>query len=261
MLIELDSDNRASLRRLFDRYPCLHGSVAAVIEGGMGRVFADAQEEPCVALAVLDFHFLAGDPLHPNALLLFQLLQPGDVVIAPTPAWQHLVAATYPSALAVYRREAFQAEQFDIDQLRRFCQALPSGFELRQVRLEEVTQFATDLDPALIYNFRSHEEFITRGVGLGILHQGTFVSGASSAAVGGGKWEIEIQTHRQFRRRGLARAVAAALILHCLEHGIEACWDAANEPSAALAPQLGFHSTGKYEAYRLKQPEGKSAAR
>ena len=66
MLIELEADNRAPLRRLFDRYPCLHGSVAAVIEGGMGRVFADAQEEPCVALAVLDFHFLAGDPLHAN---------------------------------------------------------------------------------------------------------------------------------------------------------------------------------------------------
>jgi GNAT superfamily N-acetyltransferase len=252
MFIELDSDNRASLRRLFDSYPCLHGSVAAVIEGGMGRVFADAQDEPCVALAVLDFHFLAGDPLHANALLLFKLLQPGDVVIAPAPAWQRLVAATYPSALAVYRREAFQAEQFDLDRLRRFSQALAGGFELRQVRLEEVTQFATDLSPALIYNFRSPEEFITRGVGMGILHQGRFVSGASSAAVGGGKFEIEIQTHRAFRRRGLARAVAAALISYGLEHGIEACWDAANEPSAALARQLGFHSTGNYDAYRLK---------
>ena len=87
---------------------------------------------------------------------------------------------------------------------------------------------------------------------MGILHQGRFVSGAAAAAVGGGKIEIEIQTHPQFRRRGLARTVAAALILYCLEHGIEACWDAANEPSAALArQQLGFHSTGKYEAYRL----------
>jgi hypothetical protein len=83
----------------------------------------------------------------------------------------------------VYHREAFQAEQFDIDKLRRFCQALPSGFVLRQVRQEEVTQFAMDLDPALVYNFRSHEEFITRGVGLGILHRGTFICGASSAAV------------------------------------------------------------------------------
>jgi GNAT superfamily N-acetyltransferase len=102
------------------------------------------------------------------------------------------------------------------------------------------------LDPvALIYNFRSHEEFMTRGVGVGILHQGTFVSGASFAAVGGGKLEIELQTHRRFRRRGLARAVTAGLILYCLEQGIEACWDAANEPSAALARQLGFHSIGK----------------
>jgi len=254
VLIELDSGNRTSLRRLFDGYPCLHGSVAAIIEGGMGSVFADAREEPCVSLAVLDFHFLAGDPLHANAPLLFKLLQPGNVVIAPTPAWRHLITATYPNALTVYRREAFHAEQFDIDRLRRFCQALPVGFELRRVRPEEVAQFATDLGRSLIYNFRSHEEFITRGVGMGILHQGRFVSGVSSAAVGGGKFEIEIQTHPQFRRRGLARAVASALILYGLEHGIKPCWDAANEPSAALARQLGFHSTGKYEAYRLQQP-------
>jgi len=254
VLIELDSGNRTSLRKLFDRYPYIHGSVAAVVEGGMGRLFADAQEEPCVALAVLDFHFLVGDPLHANAPLLFKLLQPGNVVIAPTPAWQRLVAATYPNALTVYRREAFQAEQFDVDKLRGFSQTLPGGFELRQVRLEEVAQFATDLERALTYNFRTHQEFITRGVGMGILHQGRFVAGVSSAAVGGGKFEIEIQTHPQFRRRGLARAVAAALILYCLEHGIEACWDAANEPSAALARQLGFHSTGKYDAYRLTQP-------
>src|SRR5215467_10629681 len=254
MLIELDSDNRASLRTLFDRYPCLHGVVAAVIEGGMGRVFADAQAEPSVALAVLDFHLLAGDPLHANARLLFRQLQPGNVVIAPTPAWRQLVEATYPGALTVYRREAFQAEQFDINRLRGFRQALPGGFELRQVRPEEVAQFATDLDRDLIYNFRSHEEFITRGVGMGILHQGRFVSGACSAAVGGGKFEIEIQTHREFRRRGLARAVAAALILHGLERGMEACWDAANEPSSALARQLGFHPTGKYDAYRLNHP-------
>src|SRR5260370_16873414 len=107
MLIELDSDNRASLRRLFDRYPCLHGSVAAVIEGGMGRIFADAQEEPCVALAVLDFHFLAGDPLHPKALLFFKFLQPRHVVIAPPPPWHHLASPPYPTPLPGYRPKAF----------------------------------------------------------------------------------------------------------------------------------------------------------
>ncbi|NJM87328.1 MAG: GNAT family N-acetyltransferase [Hydrococcus sp. RU_2_2] len=74
----------------------------------------------------------------------------------------------------------------------------------------------------MVYNFRSHEDFINRGVALGILHQGRFVSGASTAAVGGGKVEIDIQTHDRFRRRGLARAVAAALILYCLDRGLRA---------------------------------------
>ena len=121
------------------------------------------------------------------------------------------------------------------------------------MRPEEVAQFATDLDRALIYNFRSPEEFIARGVGRHPA-SGQVCLRRFLRAVGGGKFEIEIQTHREFRRRGLARAVAAALILYGLKHGMEACWDAANEPSSALARQLGFHSTGKYGAYRLQQP-------
>src|SRR5215510_9013517 len=133
-LLELEPDERASVRSLFDRYPCLHGSVAAVVEGGMGKAFADSRAEPRVALAVLDFHFLAGDPLHENARLLFELLRPGDVLAAPTPAWQRLVAATYPGALTAYPREAFQAGRFDVGTLRRFSQALPDEFELRPVR-------------------------------------------------------------------------------------------------------------------------------
>src|SRR5215471_6988151 len=99
VLTELDSDNRACSRKLFEGYPCLPGGVAAVIEGGMGRLFSDARGEPSVALAVLDFHLLAGDPHHADAPLLFRQLQPGNVVIAPTPAWRQLLAATYPDAL------------------------------------------------------------------------------------------------------------------------------------------------------------------
>src|SRR5262249_51024645 len=155
----------------------------------MGKVFVDSAEKPCVALAVLDFRLLAGDPLHENAGRIAELLKPGDAVITPTPAWRHLVASLHPNALSVYPREAFQAGTFDVERLRGFRESLPGGFELRQVRQEEVGQFAADLHRALVYNFRSPEEFIARGVGLGIVHQGMFVSGASSAAVGGGRVE------------------------------------------------------------------------
>src|SRR5215475_5912292 len=104
ILFELDSDNRASLRKLFDRYPCLHGSVASGHRMRHGEGLCGCQAAPSVALAVLDFHLLAGDPRHANAPLLFKQLQPGNVVIAPTSAWRQLVAATYPDGIAVCRR-------------------------------------------------------------------------------------------------------------------------------------------------------------
>lgn len=258
ILTELDADHRSSLRGLYQDYPCLRGSVSAIVDSSMGRVFADSRWEPRVALAALDFHFLAGDPFNETALPLIRLLKPGAIVIAPTPDWQRLLADVYPGELALYPREAFEVGGFDIDKLRRFCQELPGGFELRSVRVGEVEKFASDLDPALVNNFRSPEEFISRGVGLGLWHQDTFVAGASSAAIGKGKLEIEVQTRPEFRRRGFATAVAAALILYCLEHRLEPCWDAANEPSSALARKLGFRSTGKYNAYVLKRPEGRS---
>ena len=46
MLIELDSDNRAPLRRLFDGYPCLHGVVAAV-----SQLYRDGAEVAAGAVA------------------------------------------------------------------------------------------------------------------------------------------------------------------------------------------------------------------
>lgn len=257
MIVELSRDNRASVRRLFGDYPCMHGCIAAVIEDGAGRVFGDSRENPTLALAIVDFQFLAGNPFHECVPLLFDLLHTKEWLIAPTPDWQSVVSTSYSGKIEVYQREAFQAEEFDVNQLSRFISQLPNGFELRKVSLKDVTQFI-ELSPALIGSYTSPAEFIAKGVGMGIFHEGRFISGASSSPLGGGKLEFELQTHVQFRRRGFARIVAAALILYCLENGIEPCWDAANDASSALARQLGFCSTGKYNAFWLP-PESQVA--
>jgi GNAT superfamily N-acetyltransferase len=259
MLIELAPDKRSSVAQLFNGYPYLPGSIAAIIAGGMGKVVADSDAAPQLALAVLDFHFLAGDPDHANAVLLVPLLQPGMVMITPTPAWQRWLAASYGGELALYHREAFQAGTFDRALLQRLAQSLPADFALSQIGLADVPQLVADLHAALVYNFPSHEAFITTSIGLRVLHQGRYVAAGTAAAIGGGKAEFEIQTHPQFRRRGLARAVGAALILMCLKRGLEPCWDAANAPSSALARQLGFRSTGTYDAFRLRPAQGASS--
>ncbi len=258
MIVELDRNSRASVQKLFRDYPRMHGCIAALIEDGIGRVFADSQENPNVALAILNLQFLAGDPFHKCAPLLFDLLHTKEWLITPTPDWEQVVSTSYSGKLEVYQWEAFQAEEFDINKLGRFISELPDGFELRKVSLEDVKQFI-ELSPAFIGSYASPEEFIAKGIGMGIFHEGRFISGTSSSPLTGGKLEFEIQTHIHFRRRGFARIVAAALILYCLENGIEPCWDAANESSSALARQLGFCSTGKYNAFWLPQLDAQIA--
>ena len=49
-----------------------------------------------------------------------------------------------------------------------------------------------------------------------------------------------------------ARSVASAMIEHCIERGLEPCWDAHNPISTALATKLGFVDPQPYTAYEVR---------
>ncbi len=62
---------------------------------------------------------------------------------------------------------------------------------------------------------------------------------------------IEIDTRDDHRRKGLAYACGARLILECLEKGLYPSWDAQNKWSVALAQKLGYHFSHEYIAYEV----------
>ena len=63
--------------------------------------------------------------------------------------------------------------------------------------------------------------------------------------------EVEIDTHEDFRRKGVATALAKRMIKECRNRGVECHWDAMNKESAALARKLGFQKTKEYLCVRL----------
>jgi len=251
-VVELDPKNRAGIEKFFIRYPYLHGSAMALAVGGMGRVFVDDANFPQVALGYLDFYFLAGEASHPHAKDLVKYIDDSGVILTPDEAWRELLLQVFFDRLQPYVREVFNYGQFDVNQLEQNLSRLPVGFKLKRIALPDVEKLGEDLHPALYYNFDSEEDFIRNGFGFAVVHEEQFVSGASSAAVGDKYVEIEIQTHPDFQRQGLARITASALILHCLKNNLVPCWDAANDASANLARQLGFVSAGKYSAWFLR---------
>jgi len=252
MVQELGPDARAPLAPFFAAYPCLRGLAAAIVHGGMGTAYVDRVDTPTAAVAVLDFSLFAGDATTAGAAALAGLLTSGATVVAPTPAWRALIAATYPGEMQDYPREAFRVGRFNRARLERFRAQLPEGYTLVRVTPEQVAQYADDMDESLSEWFGSDRAFNERGVAFAVQNAGRFVAGCSSGAAGGGALEFQVDTHPDHRRRGLARVVSAALLLYCLDHGIEPCWDAANPMSSALARQLGFEPTLQYVAYRLE---------
>jgi GNAT superfamily N-acetyltransferase len=250
MLIELAADRRGPLRPLFAGLTGCRGILDAALEGTMGRAWADDESSPAVGLIDLDFYLLAGDPDAPAAEVIVRALEAPWSAAVSSDAWGPLLHRVWGGMLATRTRVDFEAGQWKRARLQEFVDALPEGFELRRITLDDAARFR-ELTDSLVYNFPSLEEFVERGAGFGIEHEGRFVTGCSSFALSSRKLEFEIQTHPDFRRRGLATAAAAAMILYCIEQGLEPCWDAHNPISAALATKLGFVDATPYTAYEV----------
>ena len=84
-----------------------------------------------------------------------------------------------------------------------------------------------------------------------MIHNNKIVCGASSYTVYNKGIEIEIDTKKEYRRKGLALVCASKLILECLDRGIYPSWDAANRGSVALAEKLGYHFEKEYVTYSV----------
>ena len=94
------------------------------------------------------------------------------------------------------------------------------------------------------------------GLGFAALKDGEIAGGASSYTVYNGGIEIEVDVKQEHRRKGIARACAARLILACLDRGLYPSWDAANPESLHLAETLGYHSGGSYISYEISFVKG-----
>ena len=105
------------------------------------------------------------------------------------------------------------------------------------------------------YFWKSAEHFLEHGFSLTLLEDGGTVpaSTAFTSYVVGNAWEIGIESDPRYRGRGLAFAVCAKFIEHCLPLGKEPIWSCRKENvgSYMLAKKLGFQPVRELPYYRL----------
>lgn len=229
--------------------------VWSCLQGVMGRLYADREEQPASAMIWLgDFCFFAGLPS--RELVRHrpeECRQNFRIMVPQNENWEAVIEECYGSRAKKILRYAIKKEPdvFDTEKLRQAAEAgLPAGCCLRRMDRELFRRcgeipWCRDW----VAQYKDYELYREHGLGVVVLKDGEPVSGASSYAGYQGGIEIEIDTREDWRRRGLAYICGASLILECLRRGWYPSWDAQNRWSVALAEKLGYHFSHEYTAY------------
>lgn len=224
----------------------------SVLEGHMGYAITDHDDAPTAAQVVLgDFCFFAGKPSAG-----FAAKAATREIVPQNEAWSEAIEQAWGERAARRTRYAIRKDTvFSRQTLCRFAENLPAGYTLCRFDAQIYEAASREgWSQDFCACFRDSADFLARGIGFAALHDGRLVSGASSYSIYSGGLEIEIDTHPDHRRRGLALACGARLILEALDRNLYPSWDAFDLRSVALAEKLGYALDFPYAVYMLGDP-------
>ncbi len=227
------------------------------------HVWVDSLETPSCAHVLMGgkgegtagFSFVAGDADSPAARELIAAWREenrgGCTIVPQNEKWEDLIKERFTSGEFHIRYAISKTEHhFDVERLRKMA-ANPAE-DLQIVRIDASmydTIYSQKWSCDLVANFNDGETFERLAAGFACVHHGEIVGAASCYSVYDKGIEIEIDTRVDYRRKGIARACAASLVLYALEKGLYPSWDAANLMSVGLAESLGYVYTHEYPAY------------
>lgn len=226
------------------------------LQGVMGEVYGNDKIHPASAAAVIgDFCFFAGKP--DKELVAYKPEGCGKdfmIMIPRNEAWAALIEACYGEKAKKVTRYAIKKEPdvFSKEKLSEIVEGLSCEYDLKLMD-EELFWWCKGQEWCRdwVSQYEDYDEYRKKGLGVVILRDGVPVSGASSYSSYRDGIEIQIDTKREYRRKGLASISGAALILECLERGLYPSWDAQNKESVILAKKLGYHYDHDYTAYEI----------
>ena len=231
--------------------------VWSCLDGTMGHLYVTPDaENPTSAMAILgSFCFFAGEP--DASLAAYKpdwCTQDFIMIIAEDPAWFPIIEQVYGQRAQRITRYAIKKEPdvFDRERLEGFIRALDPQFRLCMIDEQLYHRCLTGgWSSDFVQLFDGWEQYNALGLGVVAMDGDEIVAGASSYTRYRDGIEIEIDTRADYRRRGLASACAAKLILACLDRGLYPSWDAHTEISVALAEKLGYHMDRPYVTYAI----------
>lgn len=247
--------DKKTIAQLFDGWD--ETMIWSCLQDCMGIAYADSPTSPSSAqISLGDFCFFAGAVNYELILNKPTNLQSNFAILVPqNREWEQAIEYCHKEKAARRIRYATKKEKdvFNEAKLQGFITELSTQYKLKLIDRALYDEIlALDWASDLCGNYSCYEEFESLGMGIAALENGIIVSGASSYTSYIGGIEVEIDTRKDERRKGLAAACGAALILECLKRGWYPSWDAHNKESLALAQKLGYRFDKEYPVYEIE---------
>ncbi|RPF50309.1 GNAT family N-acetyltransferase [Aquisalibacillus elongatus] len=254
MIYKADNKLRKKLLPMFEEFDST--VVLSCLQGHMGTAWVDDLNKPTVAQLIVGiFVFYAGNSKAKESDELLYNLPDFTLAIANTEEWKEKIESVHKGYFEKFQRFEFHKNSSHLNKadLNEYLKQIPEGYKLVQID----SQIAKDptlhgLSEDFISQFNSVNDFVKRGIGFAILKEGEIVCGATSYSIFDDGIEIEIATHPNHRRKGLATIAASALIKECLNRDLYPSWDGANFESARLAEKLGYQLKTTYDTYFIE---------
>ena len=204
------------------------------------------------------FAFLEGvTPKGPESIGLYNILcrECGEARLVPSDGrWNRWIEDAFPGRFRTVTRFRLAGDEttFDEARLKAAVAAFPEGFVLQPfteelMRQAEGEEWSSDFQLGL----SDPDRAIREGTCFAALQDGMIVSGCTGCILSPELMEVEIITRKGYRKRGMATASAASVLLSCLEKGIRPEWDASSRFTVMLAEKQGFHCVREYQVYEI----------
>lgn len=259
-IFNVTKENLDKISFLFDDWN--ETLIWSCLQGYMGSAWADSEINPRSSqIVVADFCFFTGEV---NETLVKN--KPKDynsdfiIMVPQNKDWAKLIEQVYGNNANMVTRYAIKKEKdvFDVKKLKAIVENVSKDYDIKLFD-KQIYNMAikNNWSYDLCSHYKDYKEYSEKGLRVVALHNGELVSGASSYTVYQDGIEIEIDTRTDYRRKGLASACGAKLILECINRNLYPSWDAQNKWSVALAQKLGYHFDKEYIAYEINNYIGK----
>jgi GNAT superfamily N-acetyltransferase len=245
----LTKANRLELAREFRNVPRVDISIECALEGQMGKVFVDDLESPSAyKIQTGPFFYFAGKP---SSGMLTEI-EPYTLFMPSSQGWLEAGKKMYGERLTGFDRYSFSSECLSRERLQGLSQTSKFAADIKRMDVVLITQVWGQGHFIDVSDFESPSDFIGRGIGYYLEQDGMVIGAAYSSLVCSKGIEVSLFVTDEYRRQGIATALATHLVQWCLENNMDAHWDAANPESCKLAVKLGYIPTGDYQAYYLE---------